>query len=624
MSWITFIWSAAAGAGLLLAWIHLLIWWRNRRSWAHLCFFIAVLGVVWLAAGELASMRASTPEGYSRIAQWQHLWTGMAMIACMAFVHFYFGTGRRGLLGAAIGLRVLAVIANFTTGQNLHIRELLSLRTVTFLGEDVSILGDLVLNPWVKLGQLAAVLQFLYVLDASVRLWRRGGWDRRRRVLLVGVSLMGFGIYAMLHGAMMVSGVVRLPMMMSLPFLAVVMGMGYELMRDVLRSARLSAELQASEHRLSLAAEAAQFAIWEWNVLTEEIHVSREGRQLYGVGPHEDFNLGRFNEAVHPDDRSTVATAIKTALAETGRYAVDYRAVLPDGTERWIAASGVVEHTAEGKPRLVRGVSIDITSRKAAEAEAAAHRMELAHLSRVGMLGELAGSIAHELNQPLAAMLSNAQVARRSLEEATPDLTELREILDDIAADAKRAGGIIHGMRAMFKKEALPDPEPVDLREAIAQVISLLHSEIITRKVMVETQPGAGPLLAEAGRVEVQQILLNLLLNALEALTAGGEAGGGRIEITGSWHAGRITVGVRDDGPGIPDAMLPRLFDPFASTKPGGLGLGLAISRGIAQRFGGTLTAWNHPEGGAVFHLSLPAVPGPDNDLPAAPVVPSL
>ena len=136
--------------------------------------------------------------------------------------------------------------------------------------------------------------------------------------------------------------------------------------------------------------------------------------------------------------------------------------------------------------------------------------MELAHLSRVGILGELAGSIAHELNQPLSAMLSNAQVGRNHLDAASPDMQEMREILEDIAADAKRAGGIIHGMRAMFKKDAPPNPQPIDPDECVIKVVSLLRSEIISRKVMVEHHPSAKKTSAMGGRVEMQQVLINL------------------------------------------------------------------------------------------------------------------
>lgn len=609
MNWVTVIWSAAAGAGLLLASIHFLIWMRNLRSWAHLCFFIAVLGVVWLAAGELASMQATTTESYANIARWQHLGNGVAMVACMVFVHFHFSTGRNSLLGIAVGLRVLAVIVNFTTGQNLHIQELHSLRTVPFLGEQVTILGDLIVNPWVKLGQLAALIQLIYVMDASLRLWQKGGWDRRRRVLLVGVTLMTFGIYASIHAGLMVAYALPLPMVMSLPFLAVVMGMGYELVRDIIRSSQLAADLRESEHRLAFASNAAQFSIWEWDILSDQIDVSMEGRQLYGVPDVGRIDFNRFFETIHPDDRSGVSEAIDSALT-SGQYAVEHRVLLPDQKVRWIAASGVTECDAQGKPVLMRGASINISERKAAEAEATAHRMELAHLSRVGILGELAGSIAHELNQPLSAILSNSQVGRIHLDAPSPDMKEMREILEDIAADAKRAGGIIHGMRAMFKKDAPPNPQPVDPDECITQVVSLLRSEIISRKVTVEHHPSAKRISAMAGRVEVQQVLINLLLNAFDAAANGGDPGSRRIQVATSAGNDRVRVCVRDHGPGVPDDIRASLFEPFNSTKPGGLGLGLAISRSIARRFGGDLTLENHAEGGAVFCLSMPALSG--------------
>jgi C4-dicarboxylate-specific signal transduction histidine kinase len=150
-------------------------------------------------------------------------------------------------------------------------------------------------------------------------------------------------------------------------------------------------------------------------------------------------------------------------------------------------------------------------------------------------------------------------------------------------------------------------------------VVSLLHSEIIARKATVNFPQTGERLLVGAGRVEVQQVLLNLVLNALDAVTADGAADGRCIDIASALRDGWVSVSVRDNGPGIPESMRSRLFDPFASTKPGGLGLGLAISRRIAHSLGGSLIADNHPEGGAVFLLSLPAAAGEDNALPEPP-----
>ncbi|WP_367870876.1 two-component regulator propeller domain-containing protein [Luteolibacter sp. Populi] len=240
-----------------------------------------------------------------------------------------------------------------------------------------------------------------------------------------------------------------------------------------------------------------------------------------------------------------------------------------------------------------------------AEAESQQHLNEVAHLTRVATLGELSSALAHELNQPLAAILGNAQVARRDLRDGPPDLTETAAILDDIADDAKRAGGIIHGMRAMFKKEAAPEPQAVDLNEAVTQTMGLLHSEIVGRKVKMDLHLSENLPPAQAGRVEIQQVLINLVLNALDAMN-GSPEGGRIVVVTSLQDVDKIELSVHDGGPGIPPEMIDRLFEPFVSTKHGGLGLGLAISRGIAGRFHGKLLAENHPEGGAVFRLILP------------------
>ena len=239
-----------------------------------------------------------------------------------------------------------------------------------------------------------------------------------------------------------------------------------------------------------------------------------------------------------------------------------------------------------------------------AEAEAQQHLNEVAHLTRVATLGELSSALAHELNQPLAAILGNAQVGCRDLQDGTPDLPEISAILDDIAVDAKRAGGIIHGMRAMFRKDVMTEPQPVDLNEAVTQTLGLLHSEIVSRKIPTDLLLGEDLPLARAGRVEIQQILINLILNGLDAMkSADPEA---RLKISTVCRGGWLELCVHDGGPGIPPEMIDRLFEPFVSSKQEGLGLGLAISRSIAERFHGKLLADNDPGGGAMFRLTLP------------------
>lgn len=604
MNPIVFLWSLLSGACLMLAGLHVVVWLRNRQAWGNLLFSITVGGVVGLAAGELGTMQAATPEEYAAAIRWSHLSYGICVASCLAFVHLHFGSASTKLLGLALGLRALAVLANYTTGVSLHVREVVSLEQVEFLGETVSMLGEWTPNRWVILGQLAALAQIIYVVHASRRLWKAGGRDEKRRALLVGGGLALFFLAASLQSGLVAAGVLRMPFVVTFSFLGVVLVMGLELSRDVLRAAELLRELQRSEQQLTLAAAAGKMSLWEWDFATKRIWVNAAGRSLYGVGPDEAIDFERFVATVHATDRPLIERAVEAALAGPDPYAAEYRVELPDGRLRWMAARGKVERDPKGRALRMRGISMDITGRKEAELESARHRQELAHLSRVSILGELAGTLAHELNQPLAAILGNAQVGRRMMADPAPDLQELGAIFDDVADDAKRAGGIIHGMRAMFRKDPVTESQLVDLNESVDQVLVLLHSEIIGRKTKVDLHPGVGLPPAAAGRVEVQQVILNLVLNGLDAMK--GAARGALLEITTLQEDGQVHLIVRDHGPGIPAEMMPRLFEAFVTTKSGGLGLGLAISRGIAERFRGGLTAENHPEGGALFRLTLP------------------
>ena len=725
MNWVTVIWSAMAGACLMLALMHLVIWCRDRSSWANLWFFVAVLGVVGLVVCEMVTMHAPTPEVYSAGLRYAHLVYLFGVVGMLGFVHYHFGTGRKSLLWLAVALRVAAVMANFTTGQSLHVAVVHSLGKMDFLGEKVTILRAWEPNHWVLLGQAASLALVIYVMDASRRLWRTGSREARVRAAAVGGSLVFFIISTAVQSGLVAAAVLKMPFLVSLPFLGMIMAMGYELSRDVLRAARLSSDLTASKERLRQAAAAANLALWEWDIATDRIWISDEGRMLYGVQPHEEIDFKRFGSTLYSEDLRSVKLALEKAIAGPDPYAAEYRVVLPDGSLRWISAEGRVERNAQGGATVLRGVSqditerrqaeelfrrvieaapnamlmidaagrivlvntqaekvfgygraellgelieklipdrfrshhpemrqgyqehptaremgagrelfgrhkdgsevaveiglnpiempegrfvlasiIDITDRKRAERESTLQQEELAHLSRISILGELAGALAHELNQPLAAILGNAQVGRGILAIEPPDLAEMAAILDDIADDAKRAGGIIHGMRAMFKKDSIAELQPVDLNETMTQVLHLLHSEIIGRKVKLETRPQPDLPSVSAGRVEVQQVLINLVMNGLDAMK--GMPKGGRLEIATRRMDGHIIVSVRDHGPGIAPDMMDRLFEPFVSTKHGGLGLGLAISRNIARRFHGELRAENHPDGGAVFHLSLP------------------
>ena len=251
------------------------------------------------------------------------------------------------------------------------------------------------------------------------------------------------------------------------------------------------------------------------------------------------------------------------------------------------------------------GSCVDITERKQAEVETVQQRKELAHLARVSTMGVLAASLAHELNQPLSAILSNAQAGSRFLAAATPDLAEVRGALEDIAQDTKRAGEVIRQMRALVRKDE-PNLEPLDLNRVISDVVRLLHSDMLIRKVQIALELDPALRLANGDSAQLQQVILNLVLNAFDAMKDVPEGRRTAILRTRQLDAASIRVEVSDYGTGISPDRLANLFEPFRSSKRDGLGLGLSISHSIMEAHKGQLWAENNPDRGATFYFTLP------------------
>ncbi len=278
--------------------------------------------------------------------------------------------------------------------------------------------------------------------------------------------------------------------------------------------------------------------------------------------------------------------------------------MLPGGQRRALEAIYVPDKDDSGVVRGFYGLVVDVTDRKHAEQEARQTRDELAHAGRIATMGEMAAALAHELNQPLAAILSNAQAATRFLSATNPDLDEVREILRDIADDDARAGEVIGRIRSLVKKDHT-DLRPLDLNTILKEVIGLLHSDAVIRGIVVsgELEPDLPNVLGD--RIQLQQVLLNLLLNAFDAMRDGHSRDRGVI-VRSRQLDSEVLVTVSDRGPGIPAEEMDRLFEPFRSTKPGGLGMGLSISRSIVASHGGRMWAENNNGCGATFGFALP------------------
>ena len=372
--------------------------------------------------------------------------------------------------------------------------------------------------------------------------------------------------------------------------------------------------LRVSEERMNLVAEAANLSMWEWDLAKDEIWMTEKGRGLFGLTREMALDGAAMSACVHPKDRAVRNAAIRRALETKDEFVQEYRVVLPDGRVRWVAARGRVEFDG-GKPVRMRGVSRDITQRKQAEQEAAQQRTDLAHAARLTMVGQLSASIVHELSQPLGAILSNIETAEILLASKEIPVDMIREILVDIRKDNERASNVIRRMSALLRKRKL-ELGPIDLNAAGSEVIRLIAGETHRQGVKIEEHFADDLPVVRGDLVHLQQVLLNLILNGMEAMSELAESNRRLTIRTARNGNGDVEVSVEDSGPGISPERLPMLFDSFFTTKPHGMGLGLAIVRSIVEAHGGRIRAENISTGGACFRFTLPVMqivsrPGP-------------
>jgi C4-dicarboxylate-specific signal transduction histidine kinase len=251
------------------------------------------------------------------------------------------------------------------------------------------------------------------------------------------------------------------------------------------------------------------------------------------------------------------------------------------------------------------GVTIDVSAQKQADLELQGQREEMSHMNRVALMGEMTASIAHELNQPLTAIANNASAGRRFLERGKMDGAFLQQLLEDMVADSLRAGQIIHGMRGLVRKDK-SIRAPLDLNAVIADTIRLVSSDVLMRESVVTTEMELNLPQVEAVPVQIQQVLLNLIVNALDAVEALPPSERRIIVSTRSINGQTVEVSVRDFGPGLPADQSEKVFDHFFSTKQQGMGMGLTIVRSIIESHHGMISAENAPERGACFFFRLP------------------
>lgn len=729
MNWVTVIWSLSAGACLTLAFLQFIVWCKDRAARANLAFSVLAIAVVALAALELALMQAETPEQFGTVARWIHVPAWVIVVSLVAFVRLYLRAGRPWLAWAIIGVRTLSLILNFVFSPNINYWQITPLRHASFLGESV-VVPTGVPNPWMLVAQSSLLLLVIFVIDATIAVWRRGD---RRQALVIGGGIVLFVVMATAESMAVTWQIIAMPLTVSLFFQGLVAVMAYELSYDVVRAATLTRQLQASEaglrefeERVTLAAEAAHLGVWEYNMTTDRIWVSDKVRQLFQFPPGDEITNEEFQKRVHPEDRAARDRVMQRAIRTQGSYETEYRIVLPDGAVRWIGGRGRYLPEKDGKSPRLLVVSMDITERKqaeelfhlateaspsgtvlidhegrivlvnthaeklfgyardelvgknveillperfgtsfesdranffiasearamgshaqlfarrkdgsevpieisvnpvqtphglvvlanvidvsarlAAEEVARRSREQVDLLGRVSLLGEMTASLAHELNQPLAAIVNNATAAMQYHEQGRLKPEQLEDILNDVVADGRRAFDVMQNVRNAIKKGAAIRGR-INLNDLVKAITHMVEPDATANFCKIKTSLTANLPPIEGDPIQIQQAVINLVRNAFDAMR---DAPPSRrnVEIATSYNGdGAIGVAVRDYGPGISEAIRNRLFEQFFTTKDEGLGMGLAIVRSIIEAHGGTISAENAQGGGARFHFRLP------------------
>ncbi len=607
VSYVTVLWSAIAAAALMLAVLHALIWALDRRAYSNLAFAMVSLGVIGITWAELGMMTATTPEEWSDWVRWFHLPNFLLLCALVVFIRRYLGAGRIWLLWSIIVLRGVIFVINFAAELNFNFVAVRALGQMSFLGEEVSIVTDAVTAPRQVLATVSTLLVTLFILDASRTLWRTGGVEARRRALVIGGSFACFAMTAILNSQLIVWGVLKMPTLIAPPFLITLIAMAIEMSRDTLRATRLARELRESEQSLELAASAAGLGLWSWDPQQKQLWTTQRTRAMFNLKDEPShLELKRLEPLIVAEDRERIQQCLNVASEHAGEQELQFRVLPAPDAMRWILATGRWETDESGTHTIIRGVVRDVTGQHRTQEELDELRLDLAHVGRVTALGELAFSLAHELRQPLASIMNNVQVAQMMLQTPETDVQELCEILADIDRDDRRAADVIDRMRAMMSHRALAF-EPVAVDSLLKDVVCLVRGEAVRRGVHLEARIGPEPLVAYGDRVHLSQVLINLILNAMDAM-AETPAARKRVVMTAEATPNdSIEISVADCGPGVAPEMTTKIFEPLFTTKASGMGVGLAVSRTIVDSHHGRLWVESNPDGGATFRVEIPA-----------------
>jgi PAS domain S-box-containing protein len=385
----------------------------------------------------------------------------------------------------------------------------------------------------------------------------------------------------------------------------------YGLSVDIDEAKKAEDRLRRSEAYLAEAQRLSHTGSSAYNE-TEILYWSEEAFRIFGFDPLQGIpSREAVWQRIHPDDVDRMNENIERGVREKRSFTNAFRFILPDGTVKHIESINHPVFSASGELLEIVGTPVDVTERKRAEEAYREAQLELAHANRVATMGQLTASIAHEVNQPITATITYALAARRWLSAELPNLHEVDDALSLIVKEGNRAGEVVGRIRALIEK-APARKDAVEINDAVLEVVALTRTEAANNNVSVRTQLAGGVPRVQGDRVQLQQVLLNLIINAIEAMRAVGEQQRELLVSTGHEPDG-VSVEVRDSGPGFAPADFERVFEAFYTTKPGGLGLGLSICRSIIEAHDGRLWASPNVPRGAIFGFIAPAHPAAES-----------
>lgn len=570
---------------------HAYVGWRHPVDRTHLLFAVMCLTIAVYVVAKAAAYESGLAETLVHRRRWE-LASAMAFFVGFPwFVREYAGLRSLWIPQALSLLMLVVLMANFLLPFGVGFARHPDFTTMTLpWGETVA---DLRVpqnqrGVWFQIGWLAMLLVFVYGLYASRRQYLRG---ERRRALLLAASIGTFLAF-FLFNRLVNEGMIEFTHTAEFGFLALILVMNQSLAHDE----------RKLEQRMQSVLDNMPAAVYLKDLHGRYLFVNRQFRKQFvfdchGVRGRTDYDLFPKEQAdsLRANDRRVMRERSSVDVEET----VDV-----NGEARVYSVCKFPILAPDGALLAIGGAATDLTDARRLESERDSLRERVLHADRIARVSALSTSLAHELSQPLTATLSNAQAGLRFLEQGEPALGEIRDILQDIVRDDGRAIAIISGLRAMLRQK-INARDCVDLAGAVAESLGLLHDEILRRNAACECdlQPNCYVL---ADKVQIEQVVLNLTMNALDALDVR-PAGQRRLRVSvASDGDGQVRVVVRDSGVGLSSGQAERLFESFYTTKSQGLGMGLALCRSIIEAHGGRIWANNNADQGATVQFILP------------------